>query len=341
MPKQDKTTMGGFASLIGSGGGGTTQQFDTERFRQELLSMGQNIGLARAMATAVGSALTEPDATAQNAKQNGNGAGGAPSLRDITGALKDVHEMTSGGGNGNGDGQIVGMLKVLRELGVPIGGAKGNGKPAEVGLAEVAQKREESQGNLAVQLLDKMGGKSGTSEAAALITALAEAGLIGNKGGGGGGDTVTTILLKHLLDQQQGSSQQNLASQLKELKELGLVNVGGAGGGLTFEQQMMMNEFQLRLAQITGEQKLQERQIAYQQSQHDNGTKAISDVIGFLRENQSNGGAAPGPEADGDAVKIHCSQENGGCGNDFIVPKNQLSDVVACTHCGTKWRMKN
>lgn len=340
MPKQDKGSMGGFASLIGSGSAAATAaqgEFDPHKFQAEMMTMGHNIGYAKAMASAIGNLLAEPKAGGANGQEQPS------TLRDLTGALKDMHEITSGGGNGNGngDGQIVGMLKVLRELGVPIGGAKGNGKPAEVGLAEVAQKREESQGNLAVQLLDKMGGKSGTSEAAALITALAEAGLIGNKGGGGGGDTVTTILLKHLLDQQQGSSQQNLASQLKELKELGLVNVGGAGGGLTFEQQMMMNEFQLRLAQITGEQKLQERQIAYQQSQHDNGTKAISDVIGFLRENQSNGGAAPGPEADGDAVKIHCSQENGGCGNDFIVPKNQLSDVVACTHCGTKWRMKN
>lgn len=328
MAKEQQTGMRGLAGLVGGGGG--SKRFDPERFQGQLEEMGYGIAQAQAMAMAIGNIL------GGNKSQDG---GGGISLKDITGAMKDLNEM-AGGGNGKPSGKAdttaLEVIKLLKEIGA-VGGE--HGEPKEVGLAKVGVEREANQGNLALALLEHMNGNSGKGNPVLeTISALKELGVLGQGQQQNGNSTLEVIkVLKELGlvggNSKGGNDIDTVFGLVDKLKGTGLLG----SQGLSFDQQVALKQIDVSLAKILGEQRLQEQTIQYEQSQHDNGTKAISDVIGFLREQNAQGNGPPGPEADGEAVKIHCSD----CNSDFIAPRNQLSDVVTCSNCGTQWKVKH
>lgn len=325
MAKPDQGTMRGLASIVGSGGGGGRRKFDPETFQENLQEMGYGIAQAQAMAMAIGNIL------GGGKQQESSGT----SLKDITGAMKDLHELAGGTStNGKSDG-LLSTIKALKELGFE----PNKGEDREVGLAKVGVEREATQGNLAMAVLDRMGngGGGGGNHVLDTISALKELGLLGPNQQQGQNSLLDTIkALKELGmigQQKQTGGLDETLGMIGKLKELGMVN-GPGGNALSFEQQMALKNVEVQIARIMGEQRLQEQQISHETSQHENGTKAISDVIGFLREQQAQGNAPPGPEADGDMARLKCQN----CGGEFVTTRPNPGDVVTCTNCGSKWR---
>lgn len=332
MAKADQTAMRGFASIVG--GNGNKRKFDPQQFQNNLEEMGYGIAQAQAMAMAIGNIVG-------GGNQRQDGGSGGVSLKDITGAMKDISEISGGSGkSGKGENMIIDTIKVLKELGV-IGGS-GKGEDREVGLAKVGVEREATQGNLAMAIMDRLQGQpQGGNAVLETISALKELGIVGQPQQSQQNSLLETITVLEKLgvigkNKQGGGGLDETLNLIEKLKGTGLVG----GGGLSFEQQLALEQVKLEFAKIGVQKDLETKRIEYDQTQHNNGTEALTGVINFLREERSNGNAPPGPEADGDAVKIHCSEQNGGCGKDFIIPAGQLSDVVTCIHCGTKWRRR-